>query len=254
MSPLRLQHLTIRAKPAFPTPRRRFYTKTIKRRRFESCYGDQIWCPLFGLCVDSIPGVSANRGELSSISSRMRVNHQFTPCAYPKKPGPKYDMIVRSLHDNVEFAGAEISRVFESVHRPKWRDNIRKIGVFLRDMLVNINHHTGCNVRVLRQMQVVGMVAGGEFWEPFSLSVCRFRTNPHATGLTCQFLRMHSPAGYVSILHTEQMVTIPAGPSGAKELCRILKLMLQIKVPHPTPPLPFSLTDLSGLVGAHGEQ
>jgi len=190
---------------AFLPSWRRFYTKTRLRPCFENCYGDQIWSPLFGLCVDSIPSLSTARGELSSHSSRIRENNSLTS-GLGVRCGPKYDMLIRSMTSTMEYGGAEFGRVFESVHRPKWKGDRRKLAVLLRDMLVNINNQARRGV--VRRVSVVGLIAAG---------------------LTFQFMRMGNPKGYVTVLHTEAVMTVPTDPRRSKELCAVLRMVLHMK-------------------------
>lgn len=75
---------------------------------------------------------------------------------------PRHDALIfdpRSLH---EFGASETGPVFEGVNATKWVHDSHKLVKALHDMLSRFHRLVGQDSKVMKDMQMVGLVTSGE--------------------------------------------------------------------------------------------
>ena len=179
-------------------------------KRHESWYGHNLWHYLFDLCMQTIPGITAERGEIPTNASRSRLAqlHRRYHTKPQYKPGPRADAVYRRTqhgHSQIEHGASEIS--------PKYMDSkcaadTIKIVRLMRDFIARINRYTNGCEEVLRGVVVFGVVCHGP----------SFRV-----------LYMTCPSGNTTVLRSGPDYTIPAQIHEFGRMGRIFSAILGLR-------------------------
>ena len=181
---------------------------TLHLQHLEAWYDVHVWSRLLDDCFFGNARFYLERREGTSAATAERRNRNRAAGARLRL-GSRADGILRRVGDpRIEFGLIEAGRGFTSAQGTKWRDDCGKVARGLHDMLVRLNRESGGRARVLRRLQVVGLVCAG-------------------TAL--QVRRLVCPGGHVCVLRTEQRLAVPTGVEGLVDLLRIVLAVLQVR-------------------------
>lgn len=169
-----------------------------------------LWSRLIDDCFYGHQYFYLERREGTMAATTARRNRHRVPDENARlRTGRRADGVLRLISDpRQEFLLIETSRGFKGEHVAKWRSDCKKVAKGLHDMMVFLNRESGYSMKILRRLQVVGLVCSGNNMQVFRL-VC--------------------PGGQVCVLKTEQILTLPSNIEKLAGLLNIVLVILQLK-------------------------
>ncbi|CAG8473689.1 8463_t:CDS:2 [Ambispora gerdemannii] len=174
--------------------------------KLEGWFQHNVWSRLIDPAFHDMK-VELIRGEGMSLASSDRKNEGRT-ISGRKKIGKKGDGIFRITKDRMEFGAIETGRKWEGLKGTKYLKDSLKLNKMLKDMLTQLVAECDRKDDIIRQLQVIGMLNGGN---------------------RLQIITMDTPKGYICRVERGKIYEVNGRLSMSQPLAFVVKEILRTK-------------------------